>query len=65
MKRMKAVKVKNEGFYKQEDMKEAEIKAMKHKYPGLFANGSNKEKLNAMVTKGNGQDDNSDIDGNE
>jgi hypothetical protein len=35
---------------------------MKVKYPGLFANGSNEDKINAMITKGNGNDSNSDID---
>jgi hypothetical protein len=35
---------------------------MKHKYPALFKNGSNKDKLNALVTKQNGIDSNSDID---
>ena len=65
MKRLKAVKVKKEGFYKQEDLKQAEIRKMKTQYPGLFANGSNEDKLNAMVTKGGGMDDDSGIDDNE
>jgi hypothetical protein len=38
---------------------------MKTKYPGLFANGTNEDKLNAMVTKGGVNDGNSDIDDNE
>ena len=38
---------------------------MKTKYPALFANGSNEDKLNAMVTKGGVNDGNSDIDDNE
>jgi|TARA_B110000285_G_C15129579_1_gene622616 hypothetical protein len=43
-------------------MKEAEIKAMKVKYPGLFKNGMQEDKINAMVSKGNPDDDNSDVD---
>jgi hypothetical protein len=45
-------------------MKQAEIKAMKSKYPGLFANGTNEDKLNAMVLK-NKDGANSDIDDEE
>ena len=44
-------------------MKQAEIKAMKTKYPALFANGSNEDKLNAMVLKNVNDGNNSDIDG--
>jgi len=46
-------------------MKDAEIKEMRKKYPGFFANGSNEEKLNAMITKGGAYEDNSDIDDKE
>lgn len=57
MNRLKATKVKKKGFYKQEDWKEAEIKAMKSKFPGF-----GEDKLNAMVSKGAAYEDNSDID---
>lgn len=51
MNKLKSRKIKNIMFYKKEEQKLAEIKKLKKKYPALFANAHNKEKVDALAAR--------------
>ena len=51
MNKLKRRKIKNIMFYKKEDQKQAELKKLKRKYPALFANGLNKDKVDALASR--------------